>query len=267
VSIHANSHAEILVDKSLLEQIVMNLVTNACEAMPNGGKLTVETSVHDVEEPQVMIAVTDTGVGMDRETVSKLFEPFYTTKEVGQGVGLGLAAVHGIVKQSGGSVWAYSEPGRGTTLKIYLPKVGNAATYQADKTQIGSVKGKETILLAEDELVVRTLVSECLAKNGYHVIEATQGSEALDKAKERRGLIDLLLTDIVMPEMNGKELADALTAEFPKISVLFMSGYAGKAMLRQGVSLDGADFIQKPFVPDQLLLAVRKVLDQRLVVG
>ncbi len=266
VQIHANSGANIIVDKPRLAQVIMNLVNNACDAMPNGGLLTIETSEHsdEISGTQVMIAISDTGVGMDKEMLGRVFEPFNTTKEVGRGAGLGLATAYGIVKQSGGNIWAYSEPKKGTTFKIYFPQAKVEFESATNTKKANMLSGSETILVTEDEPVVRIMVSKILSLNGYHVIEADQGSDAIQKANQHTGSIHLLLTDVVMPSMNGQELAGHLTAKIPNLVVLYMSGYTEQAIVRQGVLDAGLDFLQKPFSPEQLLQAVRKVLDARV---
>jgi CheY-like chemotaxis protein len=268
VAFHTDSKNAIVFDKSRLEQVIMNLVTNACEAMPNGGHLTIETANQNHPDSifgqQVMIAVTDSGVGMDKEALKNLFEPFYTTKGVGEGFGLGLSTVYGLVKQSGGNVWAYSEPGKGTTFKIYLPLADRSIQADLAKLAPTASGGHETIILAEDEEVVRKPISKYLASHGYKVIEAAFASEALEKAKTYGKGIDLLLTDVVMPQMNGKELADLLCQQFPNLAVLYMSGYTNNVVVRQGILEKNLDFIQKPFAMEHLLSSVRKVLDKRL---
>ncbi|HVQ40521.1 MAG TPA: ATP-binding protein, partial [Pyrinomonadaceae bacterium] len=229
-------------DPNQLEQVLMNLVVNARDAMPKGGKLTIETSnVHLSEEfadrhvsvpagDYVMLAVSDSGCGMDAQTQARIYEPFFTTKEVGKGTGLGLATVYGIVKQSEGSIWVYSEVGRGTTFKIYLPAVeSTVAKVTAGLENPELLKGAETVLLVEDEEVVREMATEILRENGYHVIEAKHPQEALTMSKQYDGIIHLMLTDVVMPQMSGRDLAEQLTPLRPDMKVLYMSGYTDDA--------------------------------------
>lgn len=261
-------------DYGQIEQILVNLVTNARDAMPDGGRLEIEVSNAELGEAYrdthppvapgsyVMIAVSDTGKGMDRETQAQIFDPFFTTKEIGKGSGLGLATVYGIVKQSGGYIWVYSELDRGTVFRIYLPRVKHAQIQQSptepDRSEQG---GTEIILLAEDSEALREIASEYLASLGYTVIEAASGSEALRKSSELAGKIDLLLTDVVMPEMDGRKLADEIVQKRPGIKVLFSSGYTDDAIVRHGVLEPGVCFIQKPYLPKALARKVREVLD------
>jgi CheY-like chemotaxis protein len=244
--------------------------------MPEGGKLVFETADVELDASYVqthpavtagryvMLAVSDTGHGMDAETQSHIFEPFFTTKEAGKGTGLGLATVYGIVKQSGGYVWVYSEPGEGTALKIYLPRVEEAGAAEGERQQIAAASGgNETILVAEDQDAVRVLVCEVLKSKGYEVLEASQGEDALRIAREHEGPIHLLVTDVVMPGMSGRELARNLAVLRPEMKVLYMSGYTGNAIVHHGVLEEGLTFIQKPFSPDALARKVRAVLDAR----
>jgi two-component system, cell cycle sensor histidine kinase and response regulator CckA len=270
---------KIQADPNQLEQVLMNLCLNARDAMPKGGKLTIETSnAHLGEElasryvsisagPYVMLAVSDTGCGMDARTQARIFEPFFTTKEVGKGTGLGLATVYGIVKQSGGSIWVYSEVGRGTTFKIYLPRVdAPVERVEADVDHVDLTKGDETVLLAEDEDVVREMATEILRASGYHVLEAKDGDEALRMAEQYDGEIHLMLTDVVMPQMGGRELADQLTPLRRDMKVLYMSGYTDDAIVHHGVLEAGTAFIAKPFSVDALSRKVREVLDAPVAV-
>jgi CheY-like chemotaxis protein len=244
--------------------------------MPNGGKLTIETSntVHDEEYAKyhvsvqagcyVMLAVSDTGCGMDKETQSHLFEPFFTTKETGKGTGLGLSTVYGIIKQSGGNIWAYSEPGLGTTFKIYLPRVEKATKLYKPRLkskEAGPAGGTETILLVEDEDAVRSMVGKILKNKGYTVLEARQGSEAIDICERTEGSIDLMVTDVIMPHMSGRELAARLAPMRPEMGVLYMSGYPDNTIVQHGVLEPGTAFLQKPFTINALELKVREVLD------
>jgi signal transduction histidine kinase len=259
-------------DPTQIEQVIMNLAVNARDAMPGGGQLTLETGNITLEGPHaaqhpdvapgryVVLAVTDTGTGMDAETRRRLFEPFYTTKEPGKGTGLGLATVYGIVKQSGGHIWVASEPGKGARFTIYLPAVTEAADAPVSAPPDDVPSGHETILVVEDEGEVRALVREILQERGYEVVEASGPREALHLAADARRF-DLLLTDVVMPQMTGPALADLLTAEQPAMPVLFMSGYADSAVVEHGVLQTGRAYLQKPFTPMQLARVVRRVLD------
>jgi len=210
-----------------------------------------------------MLTVTDTGTGMDDETKQRLFEPFFTTKEMGKGTGLGLSTVYGIVKQSSGSIWVYSEPGRGTSFKIYLPRHEAAdAAHRGTKRPRSAPRGKETILLVEDEPVVRMLAAEIMRKSGYHVLEAEDGAGALRLIDDRRSFIDLMLTDVVMPGMGGRQLVEQLPAFLTGMKVLYMSGYPDEAIGRHGFLDPGTPFLQKPFTADSLLRKVREILDE-----
>jgi PAS domain S-box-containing protein len=262
-------------DPGQLEQVVLNLAVNSRDAMPNGGRLTIETANIVLDEAYardhagatpgqcVMLAVSDTGIGMDAETRSHLFEPFFTTKELGKGTGLGLATVYGIVKQSGGYVWVYSEPGRGATFKIYLPRVQETVESQAPATiEQPAVGGRETVLLAEDDPSVREIVAQVLAQKGYRVLRAPDGQTAIEMARGQRGALHLLVTDLVMPGMTGRELAETLRAERPGLRVLYMSGYTDDAVVRHGVLEEGMPYLQKPFTPRALAAKVREVLDR-----
>jgi two-component system cell cycle sensor histidine kinase/response regulator CckA len=268
---------QVRADPGQLEQVILNLVVNARDAMPKGGKITLETANIYLDEEYAprhiavqpgwyaLLAVTDTGHGMDAETRKHIFEPFFTTKEQGKGTGLGLSTVYGIVKQSGGNIWAYSEVGVGTTFKIYLPLVDEQVTEpDADAARPESVAGTETILLAEDEEMVRNLTRDSLKIHGYTVLEAANGAEALLICQQHEGPIHLLLTDVVMPRISGKELAEQLVRMRPDTRVLYMSGYADQAIVHHGI-LDGdIAFIGKPFTLDALVLKVVEVLQQNL---
>jgi len=262
------------VDPGQIEQVIMNLAVNARDAMPQGGRLTLETSNMNLDEeyarrhisvkpgPYVMMAVTDTGCGMDAVTRSHLFEPFFTTKEKGKGTGLGLSTVYGIIKQSGGNIWAYSEVGRGSAFKVYLPRAeGAVKSYKPKEIAPAVAKGTETILLVEDEDAVRTMISRVLQGSGYTVLEACQGKEAIEVCRKHRGPIHLMVTDVIMPQMSGRELAERLATVRPKMRVLFMSGYPDKAIVHHGVLDPGTAFLQKPFTLTALENKVREVLE------
>ncbi len=262
------------VDPGQIEQVIMNLAVNARDAMPGGGKLTIETANVVLDEyyalrhvavkpgPCVMLAVTDNGCGMDKETQSHLFEPFFTTKNKGEGTGLGLSTVYGIVKQSGGNIWAYSELGHGTTFKVYLPRIEEGVrTYRPKVAPTLPPGGSETILLVEDEEAVRTIVSKILQNKGYTVLEAHHGHEALQICKDHEGPIHLMVTDVVMPHMSGRELAEHLIFLRPELRVLFMSGYPDNAIVHHGVLGAGTAFLQKPFTLITLECKVRELLD------
>jgi len=262
------------VDPGQIEQVIMNLAVNARDAMRGGGKLTIETANLILDEnyarrhvsvkpgPCVMLAVTDNGCGMDKETQSHLFEPFFTTKAKGEGTGLGLSTVYGIVKQSGGNIWAYSESGLGTTFKIYLPRVEETVKrYKPKLAPTVAPGGSETILLVEDEEAVRAIVSKILQNKGYTVLEAHHGHEALRICKDHQGPIHLMVTDVIMPHMSGSELAERLTSLRPELRVLFMSGYPDNAIVHHGVLGAGTSFLQKPFTLSALEGKVRDLLD------
>jgi len=261
-------------DPGQLEQVLLNLAVNARDAMPRGGRLTIETANvvlteeyserhHRLPPGQyVLLAVSDTGVGMDEATQKHLFEPFFTTKEVGKGTGLGLATVYGIVKQSGGYIWVYSEPGHGTTVKVYLPRVPGAAEPLPVAAATPELRrGSEIVLLVEDAAPVRSLARKSLESYGYTVLEAADGPAALDLAARHPRGIDILVTDVVMPGMSGRELAERLAPARPAMRVLYTSGYTDDAMVRQGVLRAGVACLQKPFVPETLARKVREVLD------
>jgi len=261
----------VIADPSQLEQVLMNLVVNSRDAMPKGGKLTIEVrnvtlDARDMERhleampgQYVMLAVSDTGCGMDRATAARVFEPFFTTKEPGKGTGLGLATVYGIVKQTGGEVWVYSEPGQGTTFKVFLPRADAEGSANA-AVERSPVLGSGTILLVEDENLLRNLIQEVLSASGYEVLEASSGPEALRLFEEHQGPISLLLTDVVMPRMSGQVLAERLRLARPELKVLYMSGYTDDAVVRHGVQAAEVAFIQKPFSPHQLTRKVQELL-------
>ncbi len=263
------------VDRGQIEQVIMNLAVNARDAMPNGGRLTIETANVELDASMthasvvlapgkyVMLAVTDNGCGMDEATQAHIFEPFFTTKEQGKGTGLGLATVYGVVKQSGGYVWVYSEPGHGTTFKIYLPRID-----EGDSTSTGDIqsdassrpKGSEVVLLVEDEQGVRELAQEYLQMCGYKVLTASDGHAAVELASMHSGPIHLLMTDVVMPGISGRELADRVSAIRPDIKVLYMSGYTDRAISHHGILETGAVFLQKPFTLSTLAAKLREIL-------
>jgi nitrogen-specific signal transduction histidine kinase/ActR/RegA family two-component response regulator len=265
---------QVKADPGQIEQILMNLAVNARDAMPEGGKLVIETANvelddtyadrHTVVTPgrYVMLAVTDTGTGMDAETQSHIFEPFFTTKEKGSGTGLGLAMVYGTVKQSGGYVWVYSELGQGTTFKIYLPRVEEVAeSVLGSEVRGRPVTGSETILLVEDEGAVRALATKVLQDLGYKVLASGSPEDSFQIGERHTGPIDLLLTDVVLPGMSGREVAEHLVRLRPTLKVLYMSGYTDYAVARHGVLEPGTAFLQKPFTPANLARKVREVLD------
>ena len=260
-------------DAGQIEQVLLNLAVNASDAMPNGGWLTLATGNVTLDEayarthaevepgPYVMLSVSDTGHGMTAEVQAHIFEPFFTTKEVGKGTGLGLATVYGIAKQSGGHITVHSEPGHGAAFKLYLPRVEEApgTAEPACPTEI-TRRGSETVLLVEDDEPLRTLAREILSIQGYTVLDATSPSEALRLADGHPGPIHLLLTDVVMPQMNGRQVADHLLAARPGLKVVFMSGYTDAAIVEHGVLEPGTHFLQKPFTPDGLSRKVREAL-------
>jgi CheY-like chemotaxis protein len=267
--------APVLADPGQIEQVIMNLAINARDAMPTGGKLSIETAnvdlgdeyaakhIQAVPGQYVMLAVSDTGCGMDAETRRRAFEPFFTTKEQGKGTGLGLSTCFGIVKQSGGYIWIYSEPGHGTTFKIYLPRTEAAAEAGAVRKASGAAElgGSETILVVEDDDRVRDAVRRILSARGYKVLLARDGDEALAISQVQEEPIGLVLSDVIVPGQSGPELVTRLARSSSKTKVLFMSGYSDHAVLRHGVLRAGMNFIQKPFAPEALGRKVREVLD------
>ena len=275
VTILAEDLGRVKADIGQIEQVVMNLSVNARDAMPQGGKLIIETvnvgldgkyaRNHIAVKPgrYAMLSVSDTGAGMTSEVRDRVFEPFFTTKEKGKGTGLGLSTVYGIVKQSGGNIWVYSEPGKGTTFKIYLPSVDEPLEELGERVKVKEIpRGTETILIVEDEEKVRKLAVRILEKQGYKVLEASQGLDAFLIVEEYEDLIHLLVTDVVMPKISGREMADRIAEIRPEIKVLYMSGYTDNATIHHGVLGGGMKFIQKPFTVEGLARKVREVLDK-----
>ncbi|HXT85740.1 MAG TPA: PAS domain S-box protein [Verrucomicrobiae bacterium] len=274
VTVNAPELWHVRADRSQIEQVILNLAVNSRDAMPNGGKLTIETcnteldssySRQAVVEPgqYVLLAVSDTGIGMDAATQAHIFEPFFTTKEKGKGTGLGLATVYGIVKQSGGYVWVYSEPGKGAAFKVYLPRVIKTVEQTAQKPEPRrSGRGSETILLVEDEKGVRDLAREYLTEAGYIVLEAENAEQALRIARESTAKIDLLFTDVVMAGISGRQLAEQMQQLRPGLRVLYMSGYTDEAIVHHGILGRGMTLLQKPFTLNSLALKIRETLDQ-----
>jgi PAS domain S-box-containing protein len=273
VTVFGPDLARVKADPGQLQQVILNLAVNARDAMPQGGKLVIETAniELDAEEarrratkagPYVVLTVKDTGFGMDTETISHIFEPFYTTKEQGKGTGLGLSTVYGIVKQSEAAISVTSQPGQGTTFRIYFPQVeGEVELVEVAKSTARRASGTETVLLVEDEELVRNLVRDILKQHGYSVLEAHHGTEALRVALQHNGPIHLLLTDVVMPQMGGRVLAQRLKTFRPGIRILYISGYVDDATIQEGVSNPGTSFIQKPFTVEILSRKVRELLD------
>jgi two-component system, cell cycle sensor histidine kinase and response regulator CckA len=269
----ARNAGNVRADPGQLQQVIMNLVVNARDAMPTGGKLMIETADTELTEQYaglhqpvipgqyVMLAVSDTGVGMDAQTQARIFEPFFTTKETGKGTGLGLSTVYGIVKQSGGYIWVYSEPGHGTTFKVYMPRVDAPAEPQAPPREAATLSGTETILLAEDDEILRPLAKGLLERLGYTVLDADSGARALAVAGAYTGAIQLLVSDVVMPGGSGRELARQLARSRPDARVLYISGYTDDAIVHHGMLEPGLNFLQKPFTPAALARKVREVLD------
>jgi PAS domain S-box-containing protein len=263
------------VDTTQIEQIIMNLAINSRDAMPKGGKVIIECANVDLDQhyadthiavkpgPMVMLAVSDTGVGMDAETQEHIFEPFFTTKERGKGTGLGLAMVYGAVKQNWGNIWVYSEPNKGTTFKIYLPRIGEIEKRAVPvvRSREKQARGSETVLLVEDEEGVRSFVYKILQSEGYKVLVAGRPDVALEICRQNEGVIHVLLTDVVMPQMNGRELAEKVLSQRPDTRVIYMSGYTDVAITHHRVLQAGVPFLEKPFTADALTRAVRDVID------
>jgi CheY-like chemotaxis protein len=260
----------VIIDPGQFEQVIINLAVNARDAMPRGGKLTIETRVDDVDEEFAqahwpmkpgrfaVLAVADTGVGMDEATRRRVFEPFFTTKAPGQGTGLGLATVYGIVKQANGFVWVYSEPGIGTQFRIYLPLAEEQTESVTEPMDPCPLQGTERILLVEDSPSVRSVARRNLERFGYRVIEAPTAEAAIALAEAG---VDLLLTDVVMPGLSGREVAEQIVERFPAVKVMFMSGYTDDAIVRHGVLSNEVGYLQKPFTGEALVRKVRAVLD------
>jgi PAS domain S-box-containing protein len=273
VTVRSEALGRVKVDPSSIEQVIMNLVVNARDAMPTGGKLTLETANVMLDDayvaqhggasagPHVMLAVSDTGCGMDQATQARIFEPFFTTKPKDRGTGLGLSTVFGIVQQAGGSVWVYSEPGVGTTFKIYLPRIVGALDRERS-SMMPAMRGTETILLVEDEVQVRNVARGILQRHGYVVLDAPDPNDAIELCRDYQGDIHLLLTDVVMPKMSGPELAKVVCAIRPQLKVLCMSGYTDDSIVRHGILSAQLAFLQKPLTPVALTTRVREVLDR-----
>ena len=260
-------------DPGQIEQVLMNLVVNARDAMPKGGTLTIETANATLDESYsgrhfplkpgsyAQIAVSDNGIGMDEFTQARLFEPFFTTKAAGRGTGLGLSTVFGIVKQSGGNLDVYSVPNRGTSVKVYLPQIHQPAAVETKVVRPQPSSGSETVLLVEDDEIVRRLVREALVRAGYKVMDTSDPIEARRLSENYRGTIHLLVTDVVMPKVSGRELADELRGRREAMKVLYMSGYPDSAIVNAGILHKEVSFLQKPFTPAALTEKVREVLE------
>jgi nitrogen-specific signal transduction histidine kinase len=269
----APQEASVMSDTGQIDQVLMNLATNAKDAMPDGGTLVIETELLEFDNDYVrrhvfakpgkymLISVTDTGNGMDAKTREKIFEPFYTTKDVGKGTGLGLSMVYGIIKQHNGYINVYSEPGKGTTFKIYLPVIAQEADKLVTALLTPVTGGTETILLAEDAVLVRDLAKNILEEYGYHVILAENGTDAVEAYKAHPG-IALLILDVIMPGKNGKEVYTEIRGQRPDIKALFMSGYTANIIHKKGILDSATEFISKPFSPNTFLRKVREVLDK-----
>jgi two-component system, cell cycle sensor histidine kinase and response regulator CckA len=261
-------------DQGQIDQVVMNLAVNARDAMPEGGKLVIETANVELDQAYarqhpgakpgrcVMLSVTDSGMGMSSETLAHIFEPFFTTKEVGKGTGLGLATVYGVVKQSGGYVWVDSKLGSGASFQIFLPRIEETvAPTVVGPSQDENLRGNETVLLVEDADALRKLARSFLLDHGFQVLPASNGEEAVEVARNHAGPIHLLLTDVVMPGMNGRALADQLLAKWPRLKVVYISGYTDSFIAGHGVLEEGTHLLHKPFTEDALIRKIREVLD------
>jgi len=261
-------------DVGQIQQVIMNLAVNARDAMLLGGKIIIETSNIYLDEEYasyhipakpgayVLLVISDNGIGMDKETQSHIFEPFFTTKESGKGTGLGLSTVYGIIKQSDGYIWVYSEPRKGTTFKIYLPQV-EEKVEQGEPTRVStpSLKGTETVLVVEDEDMVREIIHHILVDYGYNVLEPHNPQEALQVCDRFEGTIHLMVTDVVMPGMSGRELAEKVTSRYTNMKVLYISGYTDNVIVHHGILDSGVSFLPKPFTPYSFARKVREVLD------
>jgi len=267
---------QVKIDPGQIEQVIINLAVNARDAMPKGGKLTIETDNADLNENYfrehgiegeksghyVVLAVSDTGSGMDKKTQEHIFEPFFTTKEVGKGTGMGLSTIYGIIKQNNGFVWVYSEPGQGATFKVYLPEVKKDADLEKkEQTHVDDLSGSETVLIVEDNDSLRNFAQKILHIYGYRTLNAENGEDALMVCKEHDGRIDLMITDVVMPKIGGREAAKRLQPLYPQMKVIYMSGYTDNAIVHHGVLEPGLNFLEKPFTPEGLARKVREVLD------
>jgi len=266
---------QVEIDPGQIEQVIMNLAVNARDAMPQGGKLTIETANVELDDTYfrnrcvesapghyVVLTVSDTGSGMDKETREHIFEPFFTTKEVDKGTGLGLSTVYGIAKQNNGFIWVYSEPGQGTTFKVYLPEVKKDADMEKkEQFPMDDLGGSETVFIVEDDDVLRKFVQEVLQSYGYRLLVAENGEDALRVCKEHDGQIDLMITDVVMPKMGGREAAERLQPLYPRMKVIYMSGYTDDAIVHHGVLEPGLNFLEKPFTPEGLARKVRETLE------
>ncbi|MBD3267606.1 response regulator, partial [bacterium] len=276
IAIPEKNLVRVKADPGQIEQIVLNLAVNARDAMPDGGKLILETKNVELDadfcrnQPDISpgryakLVVSDTGHGMDAETAERIFEPFFTTKDKGKGTGLGLSMVYGIMKQSGGHITVESEPGQGTTFELFFPQVKEEESEleEVDESPEIKLRGHETILLVEDDAMVRDFTETILAKHGYTVLSASYADEAFRIHQDHKDPIDLLLTDVVLPKVSGKEIAQTITAFRPGLKVLYMSGYTDEAIVHQGILEEGIRFLPKPFSGPTLLRAVRRYLDE-----